>query len=250
MTTESSRSDAATSPRGTTRVSLKLERALLSYTGAATAAGVGFFTLAQPVEAKIVYKKVNKSISFNTILPLDINSDGITDFTFVDSHGNTSYGGWGNLTVFPNYRPNKIMGPVGTWFVRFASALPAGAEIGSQEIFPPGAKALAEAAYNGARRKPPSSSSSCYGPWKNVSNHFLGLRFAIKGKAHYGWARLNVACGDTWVTGTLTGYAYETTPNKSILSGQKQEAGVAVSEPVSLRHLAQGATGKLKRRQK
>lgn len=233
--------EPGTSSRVAARVGAKLEKALLAYTGAATAAGVGLLALNQAAEGRVIFKKVNKPISFNTILPLDLNHDGRVDFTFVDSQGNTSYGGWGNLTIFPNYRPNKIMGPESTWFIRFASALPRGVAIGSKGVFPPGAKVLAWAAYAGAAR--PASPSSCVGPWRNVTNRFLGLKFNINGKAHYGWARLDVSCGDTWVTGTLTGYAYETVANKTILSGQKQDSSTTPeAESGGLGRLARGAS--------
>jgi hypothetical protein len=56
-------------------------------------------------------------------------------------------------------------------------------------------------------------------PWCNVANRYLGLRFAIEGKIHFGWARLNVKCSGKVLT-TLTGYAYETIPNKPIVTGK------------------------------
>jgi hypothetical protein len=33
------------------------------------------------------------------------------------------------------------------------------------------------------------------GPWKNVLHRYLELKFIIKGKIHYGWARLKVNAG-------------------------------------------------------
>ena len=63
------------------------------------------------------------------------------------------------------------------------------------------------------------------GPWVDVVQHYLGLRFQVNGLTHYGWARLTVllhcgrgGCGSFVVT--LTGYAYETIPGKSINAGQ------------------------------
>ena len=34
----------------------------------------------------------------------------------------------------------------------------------------------------------------CFGNWSNVKNRYLGLRFVIKQKTHFGWARLSVSC--------------------------------------------------------
>jgi hypothetical protein len=63
------------------------------------------------------------------------------------------------------------------------------------------------------------------GKWANVNNHYLGLSFKIRGKIHYGWARLSVAVQqDHKITATLTGYAYETIPKKEIHAGQTQMA--------------------------
>jgi hypothetical protein len=86
----------------------------------------------------------------------------------------------------------------------------------------------------------------------NVRNRYLGLRFVIHGKIHYGWARLSVKVTRTEVLATLTGYAYETIPNKPILAGEKKESivdrpGTALTaptpEPATLGALAMGARG-------
>jgi hypothetical protein len=54
-----------------------------------------------------------------------------------------------------------------------------------------------------------------------VKNRYLGVMFKIKGKIHYGWARLSVQVQfPLTITATLTGYAYETIPNKAIIAGK------------------------------
>jgi hypothetical protein len=81
-----------------------------------------------------------------------------------------------------------------------------------------------------------------YGPWENggkgVKNRYLGLRFQIKGKTHYGWARLNFASPQL---AKLTGYAYETIPNKTIIAGQTKGPNVATPQPET----APGSLGRL-----
>ena len=62
---------------------------------------------------------------------------------------------------------------------------------------------------------------------------YLGLKFQIKGKTHYGWARLNVEVSKTTITATLTGYAYETIPNKPILAGKTSRPEAARVEASS-----------------
>jgi len=65
------------------------------------------------------------------------------------------------------------------------------------------------------------------------------VTFRIKGQIHYGWARLNVQVQlPLTITATLTGYAYETVPNKPIIAGKIKGPDV---EPASLGRLAQGS---------
>jgi len=79
--------------------------------------------------------------------------------------------------------------------------------------------------------------------WCSVQDHYLGLRFVIKGKIHYGWARLNTTLGKrAHITATLTGYAYETTPNKPIIAGKTHGNDVVILQDASLGHLARGAS--------
>jgi len=68
------------------------------------------------------------------------------------------------------------------------------------------------------------------------------LRFKIHGKTHYGWARLSIPFADYKFTATLTGYAYETVPNKPIIAGKTKGPDMVTVQPVSLGHLATGAS--------
>jgi hypothetical protein len=92
-----------------------------------------------------------------------------------------------------------------------------------------------------------------YGKWLNVHGRYLGIRFQIKGKSHYGWARLNLAESRSRFTVVLTGYAYETIPNKAIIAGKTKGSEdveesnaiptVPTPEPATLGMLALGAPG-------
>jgi hypothetical protein len=79
----------------------------------------------------------------------------------------------------------------------------------------------------------------------DVQDHYLGLAFTIRGKLHYGWARLNVSVGrrPLRINTKLTGYAYETIPNKPIITGKTKGPDVITLERGSLGALAAGATG-------
>jgi hypothetical protein len=88
-----------------------------------------------------------------------------------------------------------------------------------------------------------TSGYNACGQWLHATNRYLGLKFVIKGKTHYGWARLTTSCAQFECSDLLTGYAYETVANKSIVTGKTKGAG-AIVERTSLGHLAQGVSGR------
>jgi hypothetical protein len=77
---------------------------------------------------------------------------------------------------------------------------------------------------------------------KGVKNRYLGLKFKIKGRFHFGWARLAVKTTHKPFTAILTGYAYETVPGKGIIAGKTKGPDVTTADPASLGHLAAGAS--------
>lgn len=238
-------------PRATAELSDSLHHRLNSYALAASAAGAGVLALAQPAHAKIVYTPANLVVRGGA-LPLDLNHDGIVDFTFL----NTSRTGGDNhfLDVCQNASRTSTKGYWGcagptTNMVRekgvhvpaVAAALSRGAKIQSRNGF---AKAFfVEMGYFyygccGTKR--------WYGPWMNdgkgVKNRYLGLKFKIKGRFHFGWARLTVETTQTNFTAILTGYAYETIPGKPIIAGKTKGPDDITVAPTSLGHLAAGAS--------
>jgi hypothetical protein len=91
-------------------------------------------------------------------------------------------------------------------------------------------------------------STFSHGEWKNVSRRFLGLEFRINGENHFGWARLSVrsSASNCATRAILTGFAYETDPNRPINAGQTREdantgeVNLDVAEPATLGRLARG----------
>jgi hypothetical protein len=61
-----------------------------------------------------------------------------------------------------------------------------------------------------------SEGTNFIGPWQNVTDRFLGLSFKINGETHFGWARMSVSATRQV---TVTGYAYESTPNMPLVTG-------------------------------
>ena len=162
---------------------------------------------------------------------LDLNHDGITDFTFAATFQTLTSTFRSNLSLLPA-AGNGAEGWTGGR--PFASALKLGAGIGPQHYFP--GKQMASVSVGPA-------ATYYVGSWVNTKNRYLGLRFKIKGKTHYGWARLSVQVQNHTVVGILTGYAYETIPGKPIKAGQtKEDDDAATIQPASLGHLARGSS--------
>ena len=193
-------------PRMPSKLSDSLHLRLNTYALAASTAGVGMLALAQTVDAKIVHTPVYEKIppTFGWIwFPISLTNNGVYDGAFanVDTFSIKqlwfdAYGGAG-----------FIMGP-----------LSAGRTIGPKGPFE-GSGRMADAY------------SKCEGPWGDVHDRYLGLEFQIKGKIHYGWVRMNVTCHTHVVHATITGYAYETIPNKAIIAGKTKGRDVVTVQP-------------------
>lgn len=223
-----------------------LHRRLNSYALVASAAGVGVLALAQPAEAKIVYTQAHEVLGLYgaPTYSLDLNKDGIADFNL---RWRQSSSGPAESVTVSGAGKNGIFGRVSS-----VSALEPGARIG------PSGRTTPNGALIGMRAWVYFSlfSSIEIGRWGNLDNRYLGFKFLINGKAHYGWARLSVKAQLSGATALLTGYAYETTPNKSIIAGRTHGANDAeppalvpltapAGKPATLGSLAQGAPGLL-----
>jgi hypothetical protein len=229
-------------PRGAARINSKLEKNLAAYIAAASAAGASLFT-AQIAEGKVVYTPTNITISFSET-PLDLNNDGTADFTLTirekSSHSVA-------LFVVPQFTGNGVR--QGQPFGAAAGFL--GVPVGVGEKFVSSSKSAYGPGIVMAEVFAYGNYASSRGPWVNTTNRYLGLKFLIDGQIHYGWARLSVSKG---LTAVLTGYAYETLPNVSIVEGHtfgtEKAASFAPSDlpnpvpgPASLGVLARGADG-------
>ena len=220
------------------------------YALAATAAGVGMLALPRPAEARIVFTPAHRVIGPKSHYRLDLNHDGITDFTLrnVVSCGTDMC----FYDFFQKPAPgNRAIGYIFDNQLLLDSALQRGARIGPHRHFLKGSGGLVDVVYSDG-----GQSTNVFGPWPNTKSRYLGLKFQIKGKTHYGWARFNVNVQKTAITATLTGYAYETIPNKAIIAGvtegsdessMGQPSPAAFTAPVpetaTLSVLAMGAPG-------
>ena len=212
------------------------------YALAASAAGVGMLALPLPAEAKIIYSPANVKIDgFHQRFLLDLNHDGANDFRLSFRYGSTPSYGYQAIKVFGNQSGNSVRGYRGRSGKNFfASRLRFGSRVGSKGQVPNGTMADESSLKSHSKR-------SYKGPWAkagSTTTGYLGFRFVIKGKLHYGWARLKVTSQRQfpWETALLTGYAYETVPNKPIIAGKTKGPDVTKIQPASLGHLARGSS--------
>jgi hypothetical protein len=184
-----------------TRLNSKLDGNLLAYVAAAGATGVSLLASSPAAEAKVVYTPANTRLYDNTF-PVDLNNDGTADLSLIASFQVESFYRT-ELHVRPAAGNAVIAGTDG------AAALTWGTRIGFKAPFQHSTLFMASRAR--------CHSSYCYlGPWAYSQGRYLGVKFSVAGQIHYGWVRLSVER----LPATLTGYAYETIPNKPIIAGQ------------------------------
>lgn len=190
------------------RLNSILERDLFLYAVAASAAGVGMLTGAPRAEAEIVYTPAHLVITAHHRVALDLNHDGISDFTISNNAFCTTDICGRTLAALPVGSKNQIAGIKGVVNTLYASAFNPKAEVGPK------------LAFSGKLMAASGTEYGTVGRWLNVSGRYLGLKFFAAGTLHYGWARFNVTASNGKITAVLTGYAYETIPNRPILAGK------------------------------
>ncbi|HWY59994.1 MAG TPA: hypothetical protein VNZ03_36360 [Terriglobales bacterium] len=207
--------------RKTANLSESVHQQLNMYTLAAGAAGVSLFSLTPPCDAKIVYTPAHVVIGHGgtNLYYIDLNHDGISDLAIATSHNSCTSECLVNLNAFP--LRNEVDGKkVRSHSSSFSSAfvLRPGAMVGPRAPFIQGSE------FGCAMLRVFSFPTSHYrklrGKWHDVTDRYLGVKFSIRGKTHFGWARLTVHDKGHAITAVLSGYAYETVPNKPIIAGK------------------------------
>jgi hypothetical protein len=228
-------------PCKTVNLSDSLHRQLNMYALAAGAAGVGTLALAQSAEAKIVYTPAHQTLPINKPFYLDLNHDGKNDFQFnLGSHARDDFLRVRGL----NQKGNGIWWVTTSRSSNCAAALNKGMTVGPKAPFRPSYLWMFfyGSSFGGA-------GSAC--PWLRQNQTYLGLRFIVRGKVHFGWARFTTREGFP-PSAELTGYAYETIPGKAIRTGATKgpddiepttSLHTRTPEPATLGLLALGAPG-------
>ena len=229
-----------------------LERRIVAYVAAA---GAGLLGATVPAEAEIIYTPSNTPMAIAVqnkgpaLTELDMNNDGTPDFTFVMLSTlvfrSTTFVATTTrfkffVAIDPSRKGNEIVAgeqPMA------ASAVPDGETIGPQQKF--GSRGLylwfsSAKSYVGRQS----------GSWELVEYAYVGLKFVINGEVHYGWARIKFAVPGGLALAirqpSIYGYAYESTPNKPIVTGDtggSAEVSARSAASANLGMLAVGAAG-------
>jgi hypothetical protein len=245
-----SRSDSQNrkSPKNRTATPLKhpLDHKLFGYAAAAGAAGVSLLAMTPPSQAEVVFTPTNQLLTLHHSLSLDVNNDGVTDFTLreirsvcIETSNARRAPECSNFT-FENLYARGMGSNAVVMGATSASALPARTKVGPDDKFGNNVWLEFCSTQNGESQQG--------GPWLNVKNLYLGLRFTIDGQIHYGWARLTVSTNKTFciAKALLTGYAYETEPNTPITTGKlsgSDKVGAVERPAATLGALALGSAG-------
>jgi hypothetical protein len=239
---------------------LNLESRLATYALASAAASVSILSMSPLANAEVVIH--NKTIPvpacgvFQCPVNVDFNSDGIKDFSF--TLGTFGYHEFGLARVHARGLTDGalVLGTTqGGYFRPYASALGRGARIGPSANFV-GSTKSGGAALEGSERCfeycDGDYGRHFYGKFAgNHPNRFVGVKFLIKGKTHFGWVRITVITNpNKGLSATITEYGYETIPNRPMLAGVAS-ANAATPEPkndatapgMSLGSLALGVEG-------
>jgi hypothetical protein len=190
-------------------------RRLDAYSLAATAAGLGLLAMSPRADAKIVYTPANLPLMNQGQVSFDLNHDGINDFSFYGQSisRRTISTFFFRLTVSPAQQGNAIWGGEFHNHASCAAALPRGTQVGPKRPFQANRLVLFDSSGG-----PDGGTAYCAWGGK-IRTAYLGLKFSIKGKIHFGWARVRIASMYPYKI-SLTGYAYETIANKPIVTGK------------------------------
>ncbi len=211
-----------------------LDRQVGLYCVAAAVAGVSMLALAEPAQAEVVVTKKTIPIPLATdgmLQPVKISmaNNGINNFVF----SMYTAGTYRHLLIGGSALSDQLVAVGG--FDVYAAALRRGARIG------PSNPTSGSFYYFGIGEISNSFSNSKFfqGSWGgNPRNRYLGVRFPINGQMHYGWIRLTVTTNPKphtpFMSATITGYAYETVPNKAILAGTAESPSASPSAGAQL----------------
>ncbi len=172
--------------------------------------------------AQEIYNQVNVSIPVSGTYNIDLNGDGVADFTLT-SKLLQAYCTSGDefiwtLTVAPA-KKNAVVAPAQQTGPISASALLIGVPVNNTQSFASGGSLLAELYWG-------SCGIGTLGQWLNLPDRYLGLQFQDSfNNTHYGWAKVSTVAyvdqhGNLHASTLLSAYAYRAMPGEGIVTGE------------------------------
>jgi hypothetical protein len=186
-----------------------LHQKLSLYALAAGAAGVELLAMSRPAVCEVVYTPAHQVIRPNQLFAIDLNHDGITDFTIQNIRRYSSDYRGARLQVAVG-----VSGAVVSSNHSFVKPLPKGALIGPNRGFRGGSQLMA------LEQRLYGQGTYAFGSWFQASDGYVGFKFKIDGEIHYGWARVSTRSkAPFYIVAEVSGYAYETEADKPIVAG-------------------------------
>lgn len=223
--------------RGSSDLRNALDKRFVAYALAAAGAAA----TAKPANAEIVFTPVNITLT-EGFYPIDLNNDGQPEFVLRNYLGPYSSSTYANILKVAGGKGASAASVIG---IKNGNSLSAWDAPANWPIGQTSPKGFVPVSHRVARMV--TAGGQCckdpIGPWKNATNRFLGFKFTINGEVHYGWARMSVSTTFDVVKAKLTGYAYETTPDKTILAGDRGPSTKAANAAGFLGLLSLGAAG-------
>lgn len=205
-------------PRKKVKLPQALNCDLAVYALAAGAAGIGAVAVPELAQAQIVYTPAHIVLESGSTVNLDLNHDGITDVAIVNrisiGRSGHTFSARASMLAIPGAPP---YGGVARRYYNAAGAFRPGQKIGDSRSFD-SQKDLMCTAYLGL--------DYYFGSWMPfATNRYLGVRFTLNGKPHFGWVRMNTTWRETkeGIKALITGYAYETQAGVAIAAGDEGE---------------------------
>ncbi len=218
-----------------------LNRQMAQYSIAAALAGVSVLALATPAVGEVVVTKKTIPVPLTTdgtLEPIKISmaNNGIDNFQLTLS--STSLRVYRFLLADGVAPQDELRVGTGPAFNVYLGALRRGEQIGPSNASSQFNNGLVEESLGNG-----PSNRIFFGSWGgSPKNRYLGVRFPINGQTHYGWIRLTVTTNPDphtpVMSATITGWAYETVPNKAIAAGTAAIAVSAAEKTSSLLHAA------------
>jgi hypothetical protein len=210
-----------------------LTRQIAQYSLTAAMAGVSALALAAPAAGEVVVTRKTIPIPLTPIdmphpVKISMANNGVDNFTFHLTNSPPNVGRSYSFNSLALVGATSNAADVYEGY--FVAPLPRGAKIGASAGF---------TAFESAVEQSVAGVSGRFlrgGYWGgNLKDHYVGVRFSIAGQTHYGWIRLTVTTNPglhgSAMSATVTGYAYETVPNKTILAGTAGTTAQAGDKP-------------------